>query len=149
MRRSWQMTSAFSRAGRSGGSQALQLPRVSLSRGSPPYFLCSRSRPAEVGIFLHGIASLHRRGREHITHIGLRRICNGWNPSIKERVKFIFSHARGNNYRFCRRFHAIAKSNRVFFIIYRYWLRLESVVILGFPLIFLGFALLLLLKLVA
>ena len=97
MRRSWQMTSAFSRAGRSGGSQALQLPRVSLSRGSPPYFLCSRSRPAEVGIFLHGIASLHRRGREHITHIGLRRICNGWNPSIKERVKFLESYDYRSN----------------------------------------------------
>ena len=34
MRRSWQPASAFSRAGRSGGSQALQLPRASLSRGS-------------------------------------------------------------------------------------------------------------------
>ena len=39
MRRSWQPASAFSRAGRSGGSQALQLPRASYSRGSSIYRL--------------------------------------------------------------------------------------------------------------
>ena len=37
MRRSWQHGPVFSPTGRSGGSQALQLPHLPSRRGSPPY----------------------------------------------------------------------------------------------------------------
>ena len=56
MRRSWQHGPVFSRAGRSGGRPALQLPRASNPRGSSISRPRSRPRTAEAGISHPGTA---------------------------------------------------------------------------------------------
>ena len=59
MRRSWQPASAFSRAGRSGGRPALQLPRPANSPRQPAYLFRSRPRTTEVGNCRSGTAFSH------------------------------------------------------------------------------------------
>ena len=51
MRRSWQHGFAFSRARRSGGRQALQLPRASNSRGSSNIHLRSDRVPQKLELY--------------------------------------------------------------------------------------------------
>ena len=64
MRRNWQHGPAFSPAGRSGGSQALQLPRPANSPRQPAYRPRSRPRTTEVGNLCPGTVLAHRRGLE-------------------------------------------------------------------------------------
>lgn len=54
-----------------------------------------------------------------------------WNPSFMEQVRFIYLHATGNHYRYCKYFHSIAQSNKVFFSVYRCWLHVECMLILA------------------
>ena len=66
MRRSWQPASAFSRAKRSGGRQALQLPRASYSRGSSNIHLHPDRVPQKSEIPASVPPSPIRRGLEGV-----------------------------------------------------------------------------------
>ena len=61
-------------------------------------------------------------------------------PSISfmEKLKFTYLHAKGNNDLYCKYFHPLAKNNRMFFKVYRCWLRFESILILAVFFSFLG-----------
>lgn len=52
--------------------------------------------------------------------------------------KFTYLHAKGNNYRYCKHCYSFAKSNRVFFQVYRCWLRFKCILILAVFFSFLG-----------
>ena len=53
------------------------------------------------------------------------------NPSFMAPMKFIYFHATGNNYFYCKHFYSIAQSNRIFFCVYRCWLHWECMLILA------------------